>query len=202
MELKEYLAIFKKHFKVFIAVTVIFIAAGIIFQITQPLRYKTSLTLNVTRNNIQPTSDYRYDDFYRLQADEKFADTIVRWLESPGVSADIYNDSGISTTGLTTWQLERIFKAERLSSQVISVTYITSDAKTAQNLAKSIAKIVNRESDNLNKLQKEESWFTVVSNEPVIRDNRWPLPIVFSASLLLGIFFGIWAVLIRHYLKD
>jgi capsular polysaccharide biosynthesis protein len=200
MELKEYLAIFKKHLKLFLGVITIFLLAGLAWQFLQPLTYKSSLTLNVTRIGTQKTDAYRYDGFYRLQADERFADTVVRWLQSPRIVADIYNDAKIMASGLSQRTLSKIFKAQRLSSQEILVTYVTSDSRTAQTLAESIVKVINSKADELNKFQKEENWFTILGSEPVVRENRRDTRIVLFASLVLGAFLGFWAVLIRHYL--
>lgn len=201
MELKEYLTIFRKYFKLFITVAALFVVAGILFQLFRPLNYKAVLNLNVTRIGFQETSDYRYDDFYRLQADEKFADTVVRWLGSPRMGIEIYNDSKIVSTGLSQGKLSKIFKAQRVSSQVVSVKYFSKTPDSARDLSKSIIKIVNREAENLNKFQKEEAWFTVMGGEPVIGENKWPWGVVILASLLLGIFVGVWTVLIKHYLS-
>jgi capsular polysaccharide biosynthesis protein len=194
MELKEYIQIFKKHFQLFLIVIVLTILAGIIFQFTRPLNYKAALTLNVTRIGSQQTDAYKYDDFYRLQADEKFADTVVRWLGSPRIVADIYNDARVSG--------ERIrFKAQRLSSQMIQVTFIATDAKAAQNLASSVVKIINTEADKLNQFQKEEMWFKILGEDPIVTENKFKLEYVLLAMFALGIFLGIWGVMIKHYLE-
>ncbi len=156
MEFKEYLAIFRKHFKLFMTVAALFVVAGVLFQLFRPLNYQAVLNLNVTRTGKQETSDYRYDDFYRLQADEKFADTVVRWLESPRMAVEIYNDSKIVSAGLSQRKLSKIFKARRISSQVVSVEYFSKTPDSARDLSRSIIKIVNQEAGNLNKFQKEE----------------------------------------------
>ncbi len=202
MELKEYLAIFKKHLKLFLTITVLFIAAGILFQLFRPLDYKAVLNLNITRTGKQETSDYRYDNFYRLQADEKFADTVVRWLESPEIATRVYNDSQIITAGLSHWKLSRAFKAQRLSSQAIKVSYTAKNSDAAKSLAGSVVEIINSEAKELNKMQNEESWFIIVGDNPIIRENKWPREIVILFSALVGIFIGLWAILIKHYFKN
>ncbi len=201
MEIKEYLNIFRKHFKIFLLIVIVFVIAGFLFQLFRPLGFKSQLTLNITRIGSQQTSDYRYDNFYRLQADEKFADTVVRWLASPMVAERILNDSKVVTTGYSHWTLSRMFKAERVSSQIVNLSYSAKTQIIAQNLAKSVLKIINQETEELNKIQKDESWFTVISNEPIIRKNKWPWEIVILISFLVGIIAGLWAVLIKHYLE-
>lgn len=191
MELKEYIIIFKKHFNFFLLIVALAVAAGIIFQIARPLNYKAHLTLNVTREGSQKTEDYKYDDFYRLQADERFADTVVRWLGTPGIAADICKKTNLES--------DRKFKARRLSSQMIEVTYIAPNIKNAQDLANSTIEILNQETKKLNEYQKNESWFKILGSQPIVAENKFVLWKLLLVSLLTGIFIGGWAVLIRHY---
>lgn len=193
MELKEYIAIFKKHFKLFLLATALIMAAIIIFQSAKPLTYKTSLALNITRDGSQKTDDYKYDEFYRLQADERFADTVVRWMALPGITADICDEAGVSKN--------KKFKAKRFSSQVIEITYITSDVKTAQKLSDSIIKVLNRETEKLNEFQKNEAWFKILGSRPIITNNKPDLWKTALVGLLIGAFLGFWAILIKHYLE-
>jgi capsular polysaccharide biosynthesis protein len=201
MDLKEYIVIFKNNSKTFVITVFVFLLAGILFQLFRPLSYKSSLTLNITRSGAQETADYKYDDFYRLQADEKFGDTVVRWLGSARIVTDVLNDSKITTSGVSIWRLSRFFKTQRLSSQLVQVTYFTGDAATAQNISKSILKIIASQTEELNQLQKEENWFKVLGDEPVVKENKFSWILALVASLALGIFFGIWAVFIRHYIE-
>jgi capsular polysaccharide biosynthesis protein len=201
MELREYVNIFRKNARAFVITILIFVVAGLLFNYLRPLNYRSILTLNVTRVGIQQTPDYRYDDFYRLQADEKFSDTVVRWLSSPRIATDILNDSKITTSGLSIWNMSRFFKAERLSSQVIQVSYVAGDSATAQNISQSVLKIINSETEKLNQDQKETSWFKVLGGDPVVKENKFNWGITFLAALLLGMFFGIWVVMIKHYLE-
>jgi uncharacterized protein involved in exopolysaccharide biosynthesis len=193
MELKEYIAVFKKHFGTFLLVIILVIAAAIIFQLVRPLNYKASLTLNVTRGGSQKTEDYKYDEFYRLQADERFADTVVRWLGAPRITADIYEKAGVGG--------DRRLKARRLSSQIIEVIYIAPSVKSAQDLAGSIIEILNRETERLNKYQEDEAWFKILGSQPVIAENKFDWRKLVAISLLAGIFLGSWAALIKHYLE-
>jgi len=193
MELKEYIAILKKHFKLFLLMIFLVAAAIIVFQIARPLTYKASLALNITRDGSQKTDDYKYDDFYRLQADERFADTVVRWMALPAITKSIYSEAGVSEN--------EKFKAKRLSSQLIEITYFTSDVKTAQELSKAIIKTLNRETKKLNEFQKNENWFRILESEPAIKDNRIDLWKSSLAGILIGFFLGFWAVLIKHYLE-
>jgi capsular polysaccharide biosynthesis protein len=202
MDLKEYLKIFRKNFKIFAITVVVFILAGSAFQLFKEKNFKTSLNLNITRIGKQQTENYKYDDFYRLQADERFADTVVRWLGSPRIAADIYREAGISADNLSQRELSGIFNAKRLSSQMIEVNFTSNNQKAAEKISEAIIKITNRETENLNKDQKEEAWFTILGSEPIIKINTYKNSFVFAISLLVGIFVGIWTVYIKHYFSN
>jgi capsular polysaccharide biosynthesis protein len=201
MELKEYLNILKTHGKAFILVVVLTVIAGIVYFSWRPIRFDTSLTLNITRSGTQETTDYKYDDFYRLQADEKFAETVVEWLKSPRTVSDIYSDSGISPDRFSLRELEKSLRPEKLSSQVVSITFSADTPEKASLIADSISKVVAKNIENLNLNQKEKNWFEIFTQSPVITKNTPNFWVVIFSALGLGIFLGFWIVLIIHYLK-
>lgn len=83
----------------------------VLFLLLQPVRYTTVLSLHVGRvHNETQAEEYHYDDFYRLQADERFADTLVRWLASPSIVADIYSGIGRSVVMPAEYELPKIFQ--------------------------------------------------------------------------------------------
>ena len=200
MELKEYIGIIKKNIKLFLSVMagiIMFVFAYFFFR---PVSYTTSLTLNITRSGSQDTSEYKYDDFYRLQADEKFAETLVQWLGSPRIVEDIYREAGINTQDYTLRQLGKSIKAEKLSSQVVSVTFHSSDNKTAQNIAGAISEVISKNTEDLNKNQSEKTWFEVVFENPVTKIDKasWLTAMI---VVLFSVFAAFWVVMIRHYLE-
>lgn len=203
MDFKAYIKIFAKNWIWFLATVIIVLGAGSVYkqyENSKLLKYDVSLLLNVTRSGIQTTDTYRYDDFYRLQADERFADTIVIWLKNPRIVTNVYNETGKISGGIGISELSNAFKAKRLSSQIISVDFKSENAREAQDLSESITKTINNEIKLLNQYQKEDNWFKIIGDEPVIKEYKvtWNsiLPIFFA----LGIFLGIWVVLIKHYL--
>ena len=137
MELKDYINIFKKQAKVFWVVVLIGVLAAIIWQKSQSKDHRATLLLNIGREGAQDTGQYRYDSFYRLQADERFADTVVRWFASPRVVEDIYAGAGFDLKNLDARGLKNIFMAKRLSSQVLEVTFVDSDPEMLQAISKS-----------------------------------------------------------------
>jgi capsular polysaccharide biosynthesis protein len=200
MELKEYFQILKKELKTFMVIIVIvFLSAGAYF-IFRPVIFDASLTLNITRSGTQNTDSYKYDDFYRMQADEKFAETIVEWLKSPRVEEDIYKDAGVNASDYSLKRLSTGIIAEQRSSQVVVANFSAFDQKKVQNIAYSVSKIISQNIKNLNNDQKENSWFEIISGDPVIR-MREINPITIVAIFFGGIFLAFFGVLFKHYLQ-
>lgn len=201
MDLKEYIKIFQKNFNLFIGIVLGVIIIAFSYFYFRPVAYNTSLMLNITRAGAQDTPDYKYDDFYRIQADDKFAETLTEWLQNPRVVSDIYSEAGLDSNNLSLRQLSKSIKPEKLSSQLIVVNFSSSQERDAKEIARSIFKIISQNTDSLNRDQKENTWFKIIAQDPVIRKNTFDSMIVFLASLVLGVFLGFWGVMVRHYLK-
>ena len=75
--------------------------------------------------------NYKYDNFYRLQADEKFAETLVEWLKSPRIEEKIFKEAGIDPSGYSLKKLAKSIKAEKMSSQVVAVSFSSPDKNAA-----------------------------------------------------------------------
>ena len=191
--------ILRKKQRVFWLTLGICLLASSVWQMNQGAHFGATLLLNISRLGSQQTSDYTYDGFYRLQADERFADTVVRWLGSPRVSEDILREAEIDTKAYGTNALARFFNAGRLSSQVIRVEYSVGSEISAEKIARAVGVVLNRYVDELNRDAKDPSWFVVAGSEPVIRDATVPFWKVFSIASAVGIFFGFWFAMFAHY---
>jgi capsular polysaccharide biosynthesis protein len=201
MELREYLKIFKQHSRLFWSVIILIMASSFSYFLFRPLAYNTSFTVNITRLGSQETADYRYDDFYRLQADEKFADTLVQWLKSPRFVADIYDKAGIKYDKLSLRGLSRAIKGEKMSSQVVAVSFSASTPKQAEKIAGAISTVIENNTNLLNAQQQQKNWFKIAALTPVSKPNTVSFLWVLVFSLLAGIFLAFWVVLIVHYSK-
>jgi len=201
MELKEYLNIFQKNIRWFWLTVIIFLVGAGMWQYNQSETFEATLLLNIGRTHFQETKDYyTYDSFYRLQADERFADTVVRWLGSPRVVEDIYKTVRIETATIDSQDLSKVFRAKRLSSQMIEVTYRYPDEQMLQNISSAMVENLNKYTDQLNEQKDEKtSWFIVIGSDPVIRYVFVSLRLVLFLGLILGIFCGFWVALLRHY---
>lgn len=199
MELRELLAVLRGHRNQYLGIILVFVFVALVWQKEQPVSYQATLLMNIGRAGASETTDYTYDSFYRLQADERFADTVVRWLSTPRVVEDIYKEAQLNSASLGIKDLSRAFTAGRLSSQVISVQYRSENEKRLENLAQAAVTVLNRYTDTLNTNEREKSWFVIIGSDPVIRDGRVSLGLALMVGFLVGLFVGFWVVLFKHY---
>jgi hypothetical protein len=200
MDIKEYIAIFIAHKKFFwITVLAVWFGAAL-WQATQPALYQATLLLNVGRTAAPVTTEYTYDNFYRLQADERFGDTLVRWLQNPRIVSDILESAGVASDHYSQKELSKIFTAKRLSSQVVEVTFSTTDRSTLPRYAEGIKEVTGQYTSALS--GGEANWFRVVGSDPVIRDARTPAWPFLGASFLGALFTAFWVTLGKHFFVE
>lgn len=215
MELREFLKIFIDYKKTFFGIITFFILCGIVYFFVQPETYKASLTLNISRGSASEVNEYAYDDFYRLQADERFGDTVVRWLQSPWVVKNILEDSNVIPIIQDSYdeshypkslskdkQLRGFFNAERMSSQVVDVTFFVSNEDDAKVISDNLKVVINQEAEKLNDRQRQERWFVVLGDDPVVNSNEKGLLFLLALTGMMGLFVGFVVVMFWYYWND
>ena len=123
----------------------------------------------------------------------------MRWIGSPRGTEDVLREAGIGTESLRTKDLTSFFTVGRLSSQVIRVEYTRGDSESTEKIAGALVKTLNRYADELNRDAKDPSWFTIIGNDPVVRDARVSFEKVLAMSVAVGVFFGLFLSLFSHY---
>lgn len=202
MELRSIITLFKKDHKIFFGIIGTFVLIGILFFLFQGRGYDVSVTFNVTRDSASEVDEYSYDDFYRLQADERFADTVVRWLQSPSVVFDIYTAAGVDTTRWSLKTLKNALGSQRLSSQIIAINYGAQSHDQASAIGDATIAKINTMSQALNAQQKESGWFIVLSEEPIIKPSQHSLIKILTIAVILGGFVAFWSVIVRYYMRS
>jgi len=156
-----------------------------------PKSTRVSLAFTIAEQSRQETADYSYDGYYSLRASELVADTMISWLSTPSVIKDIYAGAGEAIGDDRAFtEAGRAFRAKKLSSQNVVVTFSASDADSAAKLAAQTAKILSERAARLALSPKDESLFLVTASEPVIADASLPMPAAAAAGLLVGAFLG------------
>ena len=164
--------------------------------------FSASFLLSVGRLASQDTADYRYDQFYRFQADEKFAETIVQWLSSPGVSKSILDKAEVKSDGKTIRQLSKSFRSEKISSSLVGVRYGTQSEDEGKKLAVAISSLVLDKTKNMNSEARDPDWFSVDMANLIVAKNTQDLRINLGLAALFGIFIGSLLAFGKHYISD
>src|SRR4030043_1642293 len=115
MELREYYKILRSHISIIVYVVLIAVVVAYAWSVRKSQTSSASFILKISRTESQNTADYQYDQFYRLQADEKFTETISGWLKSPGTTREIFSKAGIDSENDSMRQLSKSFRAEKKS---------------------------------------------------------------------------------------
>ncbi len=202
MELREYYKILKANISVVIYTAIIATIVAYAWSARVSQAYNASLLLNISRTETQPTSDYRYDQFYRLQEDDKFSENIVEWLKSPGVSHDIFAKAGINADQKTMRDLSKSFQAEKVSSNLVSVKYSTETGDDAAKIAPAVESISAEKTKSLNATAKDPNWFQVNMSNLAILKNTQNLPLNLGIAALIGLFLVALLAFGKHYISE
>jgi hypothetical protein len=201
MEFRDIVKLYWEERRLFLLVVAVTVFMTLVWQVNQPVMYRASLLLNIGREGAKTTVDYTYDNFYRLQADERFADTVVRWLQSPRVVSDILTETGIRPEAASERELRSRIGAKRLSSQVVEASFVAGERSVLEKESEVIVKILNAYASGLNRNGTSEGWFVVVGSNPVILDARTASGTAIAFGLALGVFLAFWGIALKRYVN-
>ena len=201
MELRELWNLFRKEKNLYALILGVFLLLGVLWINLEPERFESNILITIGRTenkNVSIATDYQYDNFYRLQADERFGDTLVRLLATPQVTQTIFEEAGLKNEAP-----EGVyFTGRKLSAQIVEVTFVDRDQTKLMALAKSVPTALNRYTSELDtKEGSQGNWFRVIASEPVVSDARVDSKQVLVIMLFLGIFVGFFVILAKHYIQ-
>jgi capsular polysaccharide biosynthesis protein len=202
MELKEYYKILKLNFGIAIYTIIIFVVIAYAWSVRKSQTYSASLLLNISRSETQSTADYRFDQFYRLQADDKFSDTVVEWIKTPGVAKEIFDRAGISSDQKTMRQLSKSFQAEKVSPNLIRIQYSTQNSDEAAKIAPEVKSVISEKTKALNASAKDPDWFQIDMSDLIILKNIQNLWINLGLAAAFGLFLGSLLAFGKHYISE
>ncbi len=195
MELRDFLQLFVYRWRLMSGVFILAIMAGAVGYRLQPHFYRGELLLSVARQGSGTiSSEYRYDQSYRLQADERIGEMVARYL---GTETGIHEVARRSSLSL---QQEMAFResdvsALHLSTGLVKIVYHAETPAAAERIADGFLEAAEQQVSGLNERSAERDWFTLVSTEPVVSDGRFSILFALGIAALAGVFFGFWAVL-------
>jgi len=196
MELNEFLRLLKNNLGIFLVVLLFFVLGGLVFYQYQARFYIGTIAVNISREGKNENRDYQYDQFYRLQADEKFGQNIVNWVSDRGFLEDNRKDFNQKKSG--EWQAISKIKAIQLSSNYIKITFQAKDSQSADVFGEILKENLKKQNKKIN-FNKSQNWFKLVIDKACVNQKDLNIYFVFALASALGIFFGILTVLLIDY---
>ena len=200
MELHEYFSVARKYWLLLVTTTLVLLVASLGFRALQPDSFKASRALTISRVNIQETQDYKFDNYYTIQASELFGRTVIGWLETPANVLDIYEDAGIAAPTNNLNALARTVDATRIAPQVIQIEFTHGNADEAKKIADSVVRIVEREISKENSQENTDAFFHAEASETVVVESEKYYALIAIASIVVGLFLSYNVALLLNYL--
>ncbi len=200
MTLPEFIAIFRLRRKLILTLFFGVLLLSLAVYRLQPRSYDASLLLSISRTSLQETGEYRYDQWYRLQADERFADTLVRYFGTDEAHRSLAQEAGLGQSDQSFFLRQNI-KATRLSSQLIEVRLLTRTERGAERAGTAVVTLANRYAEELNRKPNDENWFVVIGTPALVADARLNWQTVLLTGAILGALVAFWTALFDHALS-
>jgi len=204
MELKEYLKILIKHFKIILFSAILLSLSAFIFTINKPVYYQAIGSMTITpKSSAELKNIYQYDGYYALQASNLFGITISSWLANPDIVTEIYKKAGYSTEGMSTQALSKTIKtSQNLNSSLITFQLNDLDKEKVRKLALAVIELVKEKTALINKDSNSKINFEIVSNEPLV--NRIDPKKIFNTAVgfLIGLFLGGFLAFVIEYFSN
>ncbi len=202
MELKEYLKVFSKYRTTFIVVWAVVILSGLLIASLLSQKYKATFSIDITRDvQAEGTQEYDYDQFYRLEADDRFGKTIVQWFEDEAIVSQIELFAQKTNTDFENHNFEIDFKADKLANSYVRVNFLVSDKKEVEPVFLGTKKILEKKVAEFNGGFNKQNRFKLVFNGPTINNTAIQLTPLLIGLIGSGFFIASFGVMFRRYLE-
>lgn len=203
MELKEYLRIFKKHFKLIIATTILLTLAAFIFTLTQPISYQATGSLTIVPKSIAELKNvYQYDGYYSLQTSNLFGVTITSWLGNPDIVTEIFQKAGYTTEGISVQALSKFINtSQMLNSSSVTFRLGDRDENKTQKLATATIEVVRNKTVEFNQAAGTRVNFEIVATSPLVNKVEPKKELNTAVGFLSGLILGVFLSFVLEYLK-
>ncbi|MFO7806959.1 MAG: hypothetical protein R6V40_00865 [Candidatus Moraniibacteriota bacterium] len=200
MEFKDFIKLIGKYKHLLILIVLLFLVAGFFVWRYQTDFYLASFSVDIDRNNFQQSEEYKYDQFYRLEADEKFAENIVYWAGDPSFLLGVKKDF-LELGGENFGDIKGI-SANQLSSNYVKIEYKGFVKKEVFTAYKALKKNLQEKTKKLNYENNDPNWFKLNNGELVVHKGNPSLLLYLSIALAAGFLAGIFLILFIYYFKE
>lgn len=196
----EFIDIFVRQKKLFATLCACGVLASVGFLLFQPQRYQGEVVLTVTRTALADSAEYTYDEYYRLEADAKLADTVVQYLKSATGKQMIAERATLSDESYQRFTHDS-FRIARLGTQLMLAEYTLPSREETVRLGEALAYVANRYVASLSEDARDPTWFMILAEDPVVREAQWSALHAIGIGVFGGGFVAFWGVLARVFIE-
>ena len=202
MEFRKFLKLLGKNRKRLFFYWGSIVLIGMVIVALLPEKKVAVLSIDIARES-QEQNDalYEYDQFYRLEADDRFANTLVQWCKDPNTKRTI---SGALEGKLSKEDSKAILKtvrAEKKSANLVQVIYEVDENAEAPIFAKALFEVFTNKTNALNGDQ-EQGWFKIIGSGPTVEEKSLPLLLMFVIFIIAGLIVSLFAVVVTYYFNE
>jgi len=167
-------------------------------------KFDTNVTLTIDRPNPinqQDVNYYLYDNYYTQQSSGLFADTIINWMQSPGVVQAIYTRAALPVPPVrNVTLLGKIFTVRKYPPATVSITYRSTDNQQGRALMEAATKELQEQANAFSQKNHNDQ-LVLHATAPVSAEVKpfWVLDVLIA--VVIGLLFSTFAIFLREYLR-
>lgn len=199
MEFIDFVKLLKKY-KIFLIVFIV--AVLVLTNLVVLLRrkvYNASISFSINPIDQELTADFKYNGYYALLASESVADTVESWFSTPSFVQKVYEIAEIDSNIKNVSDFKRKFKAKKVSSQNVLISYKNKNEEDAKKLGESMNQLVKEKVEELNRNSEDKALYEVLGSKPVIAVASLSLVLVNLIALAVAFIAGVFVVSLRDY---
>ena len=197
MELSDYLRLLIRRWWVF---TLPILILGLLFGrygYHQPTTYDGFASLSFVKPNeaskLTPPADYRFDNFYSLQAGQLLSATVHGWLADATFIAQIYTSAQVALPNVPVSQYPKLIDTSPLPGSTLLVKTNAGETSQAQQLAAAAVTLVKSRLDQLAS-QGTIDPVVVLTSPPLQQPHPPNSLLILMIGLILGALIGLISV--------
>jgi len=216
MELKDFVELLVKRWKLVILVTVVCTVAAVVVTYILPVKYQSSIDVYVKRLPSNQTGDfYTYDGYYSVQSSVQYTDTVAGFFQSlhvvqkaaENVEADRDYEKGEKDPDILAEDVDYLegvagkVIVENLAPQVLQASYTNTDKVKSEMWIKYLGEEVVQTVSELSSGGDNEYQVTV-SEFPLTKEVTPSLILNSIVGLVAGMTLGVTGAFLPHYFKE
>lgn len=202
MRIKDYLSVIRKY-KILILVTAFLCGIfALILSLIYPQSYDVQVLLAIHRVNREQTADFQYDNYYSIQAAEHLSNTVVSWLETPGIVLEIFKKADLESEIKDINVEVKKIRPKQISSHLVRVKLNHKNQEKAKKLASALVSVIDDRVQSIEQTADAKNSFEVKAEEPIIILRKYDPPLATLFGFIGGLFLGIGFAFFYEYLKS